>query len=254
MRVHRTPQAGYFTIVPNLTARDHALSFTARGLLTYMLSLPNDAREDVKTLANKSVEGRSAISRALNELEKRGYLARTTARNEGGRISTRVDVFDTRDGASAQGVPATVAPGTGLPGGGKTGGYPQEWVKEDSLPPLEVAEAPSDKDEAPKGREGGEPSRALQLLTKLGHSEPRLHLSEREAAKLVPLVEEWLTRGATTLHVEGALTAGLPGRVHQAAALIRHRLTEKMPIPRAIAAAPARHECSECRAPIPAEG
>src|SRR5882672_2190071 len=200
MRVHRTPQAGYFTIVPNLTARDHTLSFTARGLLTYMLSLPNDAREDVKTLANKSVEGRSAISRALNELEKLGYLARTTARNDAGRISTRIDVFDVRDGASVQAEPATAEPGTGSPGGGKTGSNPQEWVEEDSLPPLEADEVPSGKDEAPAGREGGEPSRALQLLTKLGRSEPRLHLSEREAAKLVPLVEEWLTRGATTLH------------------------------------------------------
>src|SRR2546423_6936596 len=101
-----------------------------------MLSLPDGAREDVKTLANKSVEGRGAVSRALHELESRGYLARTKSRDDEGRIRTHVEVFADRDGASAQVEPATVTPGTGRPGGGKSGSKTEETGFKDSLPPL----------------------------------------------------------------------------------------------------------------------
>ncbi|GAA1990422.1 helix-turn-helix domain-containing protein [Catenulispora subtropica] len=254
MRIHGTRQAGFFTKVPNPTVRDHALSFTARGLLAYMLSLPDGAREDVKTLANKSVEGRSAISRALHELESRGYLARTKSRDDEGRISTHVEVFADRDGASPQVEPATVAPGTGRPGGGKSGSKTEEAGLEDSLPPHNgTDEAPTSGEAA--GREGGELSQSLSLLTRLGRDEPRLHLAASEAASLAPLVDAWLANGLTPSHVTSALTAGLPGRVHQAAALVRHRLVAKMP-----AAAPARaprlewHECADCGAPMRTAG
>lgn len=254
MRVHGTRQTGFFTKLPNTTARDHALSFTARGLLAYMLSLPDGAREDVKTLANKSVEGRSAVSRALHELESRGYLSRTKSRDDEGRIRTQVEVFADRDGASPQVEPATAAPGTGGPGGGKSGSKTEEAGLEDSLPPL----GRTDDRQAPResaGREGGEPSQSLSLLTRLGREEPRLHLAASEAASLAPLVDQWLAKGATPSHVASALTAGLPGRVHQAAALLRHRLVTKMP-----AAAPPRtpriewHECADCGAPMRTAG
>ena len=252
MRVHRTPQRGFFTIVPNATARDHGLSFTARGLLAFLISLPDGAREDVKTLANKSVEGRSAISKALSELETRGYLVRTTSRDDAGRIRTHVAVFDTRDGASAEVGPATVPPGTGSPGGGKTGSNPEDVVLEKSLPPL----ADDDPDDVgTPGRVGGEPSRAEVLLAGLGRADPRLHLSTAEGVELAPLVEEWLARGTSPTHVTSALTSGLPGRVHHAASLIRHRLAAKMPAETPPSAPRATcHECEQCRAPIPATG
>ncbi|WP_194891326.1 helix-turn-helix domain-containing protein [Catenulispora pinisilvae] len=254
MRIHGTRQNGFFTKVPNLTVRDHALSFTARGLLAYMLSLPDGAREDVKTLANKSVEGRGAVSRALHELESRGYLARTKSRDDEGRIRTHVEVFADRDGASVQVEPATVTPGTGRPGGGKSGSKPEESGFKDSLPPVEAVEEPHSGAES-VGREGGEPSRSISLLTRLGRDEPRLHLAASEAASLAPLVDAWLAKGATPNHVTSALTGGLPERVHQAAALLRHRLVTKMP-----AEAPPRgprfewHECADCGAPLRAAG
>ena len=153
MHVHGTRHAGLLTKVPNATARDHALSYTARALLAYMLSLPDGAREDVKTLANKSAEGRSAASRTLHELESRGYLARIRFRDGEGRTSTRVDVFADREGASAQVVPATVAPG-------RRKQPPRRGRRR--VPSTQDPEAGSGGE--PQGREGGEPSRAAVLL------------------------------------------------------------------------------------------
>ncbi|WP_194922647.1 helix-turn-helix domain-containing protein, partial [Catenulispora pinisilvae] len=148
MRVHGTRQTGFFTKLPNTTARDHQLSFAARGLLAYLLSLPDGAREDVKTLANKSVEGRGTITRALNELESCGYMTRAKTRDEDGRIRTQVEIFADRAGASVPVKPATVSPGTGTPGGGKSGIKTEEAGVEDSLPPRArpaepVAESPT---------------------------------------------------------------------------------------------------------------
>lgn len=254
MRVHGTRQTGFFTKLPNTTARDHELSFVARGLLAYLLSLPDGAREDVKTLANKSVEGRGAITRALNELESCGYMTRAKIRDESGRIHTHVEVFADRGGTSGPVKPAPVPPGTGTPGGGKSGIKTEEAGVEDSLPPQApmaepVADAPL------SGRAGGELSRALSLLAQVSKDEPRLHLAADEAGELAALVDRWLARGATPGHVTSALTSGLPPRVHQAAALVRHRLTVKMPPePSKPAARVTRHECSECRVPMRAQG
>lgn len=255
MRIHGTRQNGFFTKVPNLTVRDHALSFTARGLLAYMLSLPDGAREDVKTLANKSVEGRSAVSRALHELESRGYLTRTKSRDDEGRIHTNVEVFADRDGASAQVEPATVLPGTRGPGGGKSGSKTEETGVKDSLPPLEHVGDDQPTGGEAAGREGGEPSESLTLLARLGRDEPRLHLAASEAASLAPLVDAWLAKGVRPSHVASVMTAGLPERVHQAAALLRHRLLAKMPIDAAPRAPRIEwHECADCGAPMRTAG
>ncbi|ACU77410.1 conserved hypothetical protein [Catenulispora acidiphila DSM 44928] len=254
MRVHGTRQTGFFTKVPNATARDHGLSFAARGLLAYLLSLPDGAREDVKTLANKSVEGRGVITRALNELESRGYMTRAKTRDDDGRIHTQVEVFADRGGASRPVVPAPVSPGTGTPGGGKSGIKTEETGVEDSLPPQVPLTDPV-ADTSASGRAGGELSRALSLLVQVAKDEPRLHLAAGEAGELAALVDRWLARGATPGHVTSALTSGLPPRVHQAAALVRHRLTAKMPPERSKQALGVTwHECAECRVPMRAEG
>ncbi|MFJ6616276.1 helix-turn-helix domain-containing protein [Kitasatospora sp. NPDC091335] len=83
MQIHRIPKhaPGYTILDSGHVVRKHALSWAARGLLSYLLSLPDGAREDVRTLAAKSVEGRTTVARALRELEAAGHYVRRTQRD-----------------------------------------------------------------------------------------------------------------------------------------------------------------------------
>jgi hypothetical protein len=257
MRIQRTPQVAFFTIVPNATARDHGLSFTARGVLAYLLSLQDGAREGVHSLAEKSVEGRKAIASALNELQERGYLARKVVFGDHGQITTDVVLYDVRDGAYSQVAPNTALAASGGPVAGASVANPIENQVEDSPLPTPAAAAPV-AELAPEGRAGGEISRSENLLSEVSRSDRRLHLSARDVRKLAPLVETWFERGADKRLISLTLTAGLPERVQHPAGLLRKRLEEKMPTtPLAASVAPiqaVRQECDDCGRPVASAG
>lgn len=249
MRIERTPQVAFFTIVPNATARDHALSYTARGILAYLLSLPSGAREDIHTLSAKSVEGRKAIAAALTELETRGYLARKRIRGEAGTLTTEVVLYDVRDGASSQVAPNTVRVASGGPAAGSSVDNPVENEVENSPLPTPATAAPV-AELAPEGRAGGEISRSETLLAEVARSDRRLHLSAKDVRRLAPLVETWFERGADKRLISETLTVGLPDRVQHPAGLLRKRLEEKMPTAPSVvpvaASQAVRHSCPVC--------
>jgi hypothetical protein len=246
MRIQRTPQVAFFTIVPNATARDHALSYTARGILAYLLSLPSGAREDIHTLSAKSVEGRKAVAAALTELETRGYLARKRIRGEAGKLTTEVVLYDVRDGASAQVAPNTALVASGGPAAGSSVDNPIEDQVENSPLPTPVV-APVLAESAPEGRAGGEISRSENLLNEVSRSDRRLHLSARDMRTLAPLVETWFERGADKRLISLTLTAGLPEKIQHPAGLLRKRLEDKMPTAAPVAPVQAaRHHCPVC--------
>jgi hypothetical protein len=250
MRIQRTPQVAFFTIVPNATARDHALSFTARGILAYLLSLPAGRSETVVSLSEKSVEGRKAVSAAMAELEKRGYLARKRVKGERGTITTEVVVFDVRDGASSQVAPNDTPVSVGGPVAGSSVDNPIEDLVENSPLPTPVVLAAVPAESAPEGRAGGEISRSENLLSEVSRSDRRLHLSARDMRKLAPLVETWFERGADKRLISLTLTAGLPDQIQHPAGLLRKRLEDKMPTAAPVApVAPVqavRHHCPVC--------
>ncbi|MFC5723232.1 hypothetical protein ACFP1Z_23975 [Streptomyces gamaensis] len=83
--------------------------------------------------------------------------------------------------------------------------------------------------------------RAVQALDHLSRTERRFRLSRRDIQALAPFVAEWLLRGASLGELREALTSGLPEAIHCPAALVRDRLTRKMPpLPRLGADEPAR--------------
>jgi hypothetical protein len=257
MRIQRTPQVAFFTIVPNASARDHGLSFTARGILTYLLSLPSGRSETVISLSEKSVEGRKAVSAAMAELEARGYLARKRVKGEHGTITTEIVVFDVRDGASSQVAPIDTPVPIGGPVAGSSVDNPIEDQVENTPLPAPVV-APVLVESAPEGRAGGEISRSENLLNEVARSDRRLHLSAKDVRRLAPLVEAWFERGADKRLISETLTVGLPERVQHPAGLLRKRLEEKMPtapLTAPVAAAPTvRHECDDCGLPVVSAG
>lgn len=74
MSVYRVEKTSNFTIMSNRHLQDRHLSLKAKGLLSYMLSLPDDWDYSVRGLAVCCKEGADAIRHAIHELEANGYL------------------------------------------------------------------------------------------------------------------------------------------------------------------------------------
>ena len=95
MTIVRAPRpTAHFTILPNNALRDPMLSFKARGLLAYVLSMPDHWRTNSHQLALIGPDGRDAVRTGLTELEARGYLIRTKTQGPDGRWATTVTVYD----------------------------------------------------------------------------------------------------------------------------------------------------------------
>ena len=86
MAVSRVKKDKNYTVMSNYHLRDKELSLKAKGLLSFMLSLPEDWDYSLKGLAKLSKEGIDVISATVNELECRGYIKRIKHRNERGQF------------------------------------------------------------------------------------------------------------------------------------------------------------------------
>ena len=66
--------------------KNRALSLKAKGLLSLMLSLPDDWDYTLQGLAHISLEKVDAIRKAITELENEGYISRTRERDKPGKL------------------------------------------------------------------------------------------------------------------------------------------------------------------------
>lgn len=83
MRVHKTAN---FTVMSNYHFKERTMSLKAKGLLSLMLSLPDDWDYSVSGLTTLSKDGKDGVMTALAELEKFGYLTRTRLVNDKGQF------------------------------------------------------------------------------------------------------------------------------------------------------------------------
>lgn len=88
MAVFRVEKTRDFTVMSNHHLRNPRLSLKAKGLLSLMLSLPEDWDYTTKGLAYICKDGIDAISTTLRELEDQGYLTRERVRMSNGRLGT----------------------------------------------------------------------------------------------------------------------------------------------------------------------
>ena len=86
MAVFRVEKTRDFTVMSNHHLRNNNMSLRAKGLLSLMLSLPEDWDYTLKGLARISTEGIDAIRTVIRELEDLGYLERHRKRNEKGQL------------------------------------------------------------------------------------------------------------------------------------------------------------------------
>ena len=87
MSVIRVAKIRGYTVMSNYHLRDKELSCKACGLLSRMLSLPEEWDYTTQGLASICKEGVTAISAILRELEEHGYLVRVRKRNEKGQLA-----------------------------------------------------------------------------------------------------------------------------------------------------------------------
>jgi hypothetical protein len=84
IRVHKTAN---FTVMSNYHFKEKNMSLKAKGLLSLMLSLPDNWNYSVSGLVSLSKDGKDSVMAALGELEKFGYLMRFKTTNSKGQFS-----------------------------------------------------------------------------------------------------------------------------------------------------------------------
>ncbi|MEU0738513.1 helix-turn-helix domain-containing protein [Streptomyces sp. NPDC006134] len=243
----RAYQPDRYTIIGNHLAQHRELSLTAIGLATHILSLPDRAPVDIRSLAERFPEGRDRIAFALRELEAHGYLERVRERTEAGRLYTRtyahhVPAAETAETAARTADGPVVGPVVGpqvrgtaregvqdpvLPDTPATGGETEPPVPP-TPPAPPVPPEVGDCERAPRDRHH---DRAVALLAGLRRIDDRLTLSRRQVDRLAPAVAAWFAGGATTAVVHRVLTTGLPEDMRHPAGVLAHRLGELLPPP-----------------------
>ena len=83
-----------YTIISNNALRNPELSWKAKGLLSYIMSLPQDWKLNVKDLSKRSSDGRTATASALNELISAGYATREQVKEHGRFVGVVYTVTD----------------------------------------------------------------------------------------------------------------------------------------------------------------
>ena len=106
MAVFRVEKNSGYTVMSNNHLRNRNLSLKAKGLLSQMLSLPEDWDYTLQGLARINRESIDAIRQAIRELEQAGYIQRSRERDEKGRLrGADYVIFEL-----PQPVPASVSP------------------------------------------------------------------------------------------------------------------------------------------------
>lgn len=111
MGVFRVNKNKNYTVMSNVHLRDKALPLKAKGLLSLMLSLPEDWDYSMRGLAKLSADGLDSTRAAVKALERSGYVVRRQLYDSRGRFSNNeYTVFE---------IPQLSSPSSDLPLTGK---------------------------------------------------------------------------------------------------------------------------------------
>ena len=125
MAVFRVEKSRDYTVMSNYHLRDKGLSLKAKGLLSQMLSLPEDWDYTLSGLSHINRESKDAIRSAVNELEAAGYIQRRQTTDASGKFSGNEYVIHESPVKTepslekpSSGNPTTDNPSTGKPSSG----------------------------------------------------------------------------------------------------------------------------------------
>ena len=121
MAIFKSKLSENYVTLPNVTIQDIELSWEARGLLAFMLSLPTDWAIYKEWLAEQSAMcGKDKLNRILDELIASGYLVKQQKRSGAGKFAENdwlvysekqpADELNTVDGSTVTGKPVNGEP------------------------------------------------------------------------------------------------------------------------------------------------
>ena len=111
MAVLRIEKTRDYTVMSNHHLKNKNLTLKAKGLMSLLLSLPENWVHTMAGLAQISVEGVDAIRQALRELEREGYVLRHRIRDKSGRLAEmEYVVYENPPTAEVAEPPAEIAP------------------------------------------------------------------------------------------------------------------------------------------------
>lgn len=92
--LHKHPKRREFVQVENSIARSEVLSLKASGLLVHILSMPDGAPIDARSIAASRPDGRTAVLSALKELRDEGHIEQVRVQRPDGRWITVTHVYE----------------------------------------------------------------------------------------------------------------------------------------------------------------
>lgn len=94
MAVFKVEKTKNYTIMSNYHLRDKDLSLKAKGLLSFMLSLPSDWDYSLNGLCAICKEQETAIKSTLRELKRKRYLIIDKVRNNKGYFEYVYNIYE----------------------------------------------------------------------------------------------------------------------------------------------------------------
>lgn len=109
-----------YTVINNEIIKDKTLSWKAKGLLIYILHLPNDWQIHLSELQNHATDGKASFNSGWKELVKSGYVEVEQLRGESGQFGkTIITIKDSKSIGNTDFTPQAEKPSTDKPLTGK---------------------------------------------------------------------------------------------------------------------------------------
>lgn len=129
--IFRIRKNAHYVTINNRVLRDERLSWCARGVMAFLLTLKGTENVTIDSLTERAREGRRRVANALKELEHCGYFERKRFKTEGGKWEWEMNVFEDPPQADIH---------TTVSGRMETGSLKDRKTKEEiPLPPLPPA-------------------------------------------------------------------------------------------------------------------
>ena len=95
MLIFRINKTKNYIVISNYHLKEKGMNLKAKGLLSIMLSLPEDWDSSIVGLAKLSADGKDSVMSGLKEFEKFGYLVRSQIVYERGRfVQTAYNIYE----------------------------------------------------------------------------------------------------------------------------------------------------------------